>query len=131
MHRTMTGAKIYVGMPSVKAIIGNTLFLGLLDQYLGSCRLKGQQTEQPQDPTRPYYLYEPVPGDYGGQGRFDDSAKNFSTQLWTNLHRDALAAFALLGAMVLTAALWSGSDRRLPAVKAATDPFLSLPLGKV
>jgi hypothetical protein len=101
-----TGARFYVVMPSIKAIIGNKLFPGLLDHFLAPAGFKGQQTEESQDPTRPYNLHEPVPGDHGAHGRFDDRAKNFSPQLWTDLHCDALAAFALLGALVLAASLW-------------------------
>ena len=95
--------EIYVGIPSVEAIIGNKLFPGLLDHYLAHTGYKGQQTDESQDPNQRYNLYEPVPGDHGAHGRFDDRARNFSPQLWTDLHRDSLAAFALLGAAVLAA----------------------------
>ena len=98
--------EIYVGIPSVKAIIGNKLFPGLLDHYLAHTGYKGQQTDEPQDPNQRYNLYEPVPGDHGAHGRFDDRARNFSPQLWTDLHRDSLAAFALLGAVVLAASFF-------------------------
>ena len=98
--------EIYVGIPSVEAIIGNKLFPGLLDHYLAHTAYKGQQTDEPQDPNQRYNLYEPVPGDHGAHGRFDDRARNFSLQLWTDLHRDSLAAFALLGAVVLAASFF-------------------------
>jgi hypothetical protein len=54
--------EIYVGIPSVKAIIGNKLFTGLLDHYLAHSGYKGQQTDEPQDPNQRYNLYEPVLG---------------------------------------------------------------------
>ena len=98
--------EIYVGIPSVKAIIGNKFFPGLLDHYLAHTGYKGQQTDEPQDPNQRYNLYEPVAGDHGAHGRFDDRARNFSPQLWTDLHRDSLAAFALLGAVVLAASFF-------------------------
>ena len=98
--------EIYVGVPSVEAIIGNKLFPGLLDHYLAHTGYKGQQTDEPQDPNQRYNLYEPVPGDHGAHGRFDDRARNFSPQLWTDLHRDSLAVFALLGAVVLAASFF-------------------------
>jgi short-subunit dehydrogenase len=97
--------EIYVGMPSVKAILGNKLFPGLLDHYLAHTGYKSQQTDEPEDPNRPYNLYEPVAGDYGVHGRFDDRARALSPQLWTNLHRDGLATLALFGAAALGAAL--------------------------
>jgi short chain dehydrogenase len=39
-------------------------------------------------------------------GHEHDRARNFSRQLWTDLHRDSLAAFALLGAVVLAASFF-------------------------
>jgi hypothetical protein len=90
--------EIYVGAPSVKAIVGNKLFPGLPDHYLAHTGYQGQQTDEPEDPNRPYNLCAPVPGDHGARGRFDYRARNFSTQLWMDLYRQGLAAFALLGA---------------------------------
>jgi hypothetical protein len=82
--------EIYVGMPTVKAMTGNKLFPGLLDHYVARVGYQGQQTDEPEDPNRPYNLYEPVGGDHGAHGRFDVRACNFSPQLWTDLHRDGL-----------------------------------------
>jgi len=98
--------EIYVGMSTVKAIIGNKLFPGLLDHYLARTGYKGQQTNEPEDLNRPYNLYEPVAGDHGAHGRFDDRAHNFSPQLWTDLHRDGLTALALIGVAALGAAVF-------------------------
>ncbi|HYY31209.1 MAG TPA: SDR family oxidoreductase [Chthoniobacterales bacterium] len=95
--------EIYVGMPSVKAIVANKLFPGLLDHYLAHTGYKSQQTDELEDPHRPYNLYEPVTGDHGAHGRFDDRSRTSSAQLWTDLHRDGLVAFALLGAVALAA----------------------------
>ena len=89
--------EIYVGMPTVKAIVGNKLFPGLLDHYLAHKGYASQQTDEPEDPNRPNNLYEPVTGDYGAHGRFDNRSRNSSPQLWTDLHCDGLAALALIG----------------------------------
>jgi NAD(P)-dependent dehydrogenase (short-subunit alcohol dehydrogenase family) len=99
--------EIYVGISTVKAIIGNRLFPGLLDHYLARTGYKSQQTDEPEDPNRPYNLYEPVAGDFGAHGRFDAQSRNFSPQLWTDLHRDGLAALALLGVAALGAAAFA------------------------
>jgi NAD(P)-dependent dehydrogenase (short-subunit alcohol dehydrogenase family) len=96
--------EIYVGMPTVKAIIGNKFFPGLLDHYLARTGYEGQQTNEPEDPNRPDNLYEPLAGDHGAHGRFDAQARTFSPQLWTDLHRDGLAALALIGLAALGAA---------------------------
>jgi short-subunit dehydrogenase len=89
--------EIFVGLPTVKAIIGNRLFPGALDRYLASTAFEGQQTNDPEDPKRPYNLYEPVGGDRGAHGRFDEIASASSPQLWTNLHRDSLITVILCG----------------------------------
>jgi len=89
--------EIFVGMPTVKAVIGNRLFPGALDRYLANTAFKAQQTEEPEDPNRLFNLYEPVAGDHGVRGRFDKQASTASLQLWTDLHRDSLITVALCG----------------------------------
>jgi short-subunit dehydrogenase len=49
--------EIYVGLPTVIAIIGNKLFPRLGDWYLGRTGVKGQQTGEPADPDKPNNLY--------------------------------------------------------------------------
>jgi hypothetical protein len=93
--------EIYVGLPTVKAIIGNKLFPGLLDHYLAHTGYESQETDEPEDPNRRNNLYEPVAGDHGAHGRFDSRSRNFSPQLWTDLHRDGLAAFILAASLIL------------------------------
>ncbi len=96
-----------VGMPTVVAIYGNKLAPGLGDYYLGWQGYESQQTDEPIDPNRPNNLWEPVPGDHGAHGIFDERASSFSPQLWANMNRGWLTAFAGLGlAGVACAALW-------------------------
>jgi hypothetical protein len=92
--------EIWVGLPTVAAIVGNKLFPGLLDRYLGKTGFKSQQTGEPKDPDSPNNLMEPVPGDRGPHGSFGDRAHAFSPQLWTDLHRSTVA----LGLVALAAA---------------------------
>ncbi len=82
-----TRREIYVGLPTVIAIVGNKLFPRLGDWYLGKTGVKGQQTDEKADPAAPNNLYAPVGGDPGAHGRFDDRAFKRSAQLWTDLHR--------------------------------------------
>jgi short-subunit dehydrogenase len=103
--------EIYVGMPTVIAIIGNKLFPRLGDWYLGKTGVDSQQTDEKADPARPDNLYEPVDGDPGAHGRFDARARGFSPQLWTDLHREWIASGMLL--VVFTAFCgWFFSARR-------------------
>ncbi len=86
--------ELYVGMPTVEAIVGNKIAPGLLDHYLGKTGYDGQQTDQPENPDRPNNLYEPVPGDHGAHGRFDDRSSAQCKQLWATKNRGALALAA-------------------------------------
>jgi hypothetical protein len=44
----------------------------------------------------PANLYEPVPGDYAAHGRFDDEARAYSWELFTDRHRNAAYGAAVL-----------------------------------
>jgi len=53
--------EIYVGLPTVEAIVGNKIFPGLLDHYLAWTGIDGQQTGERKDPNQPDNLFEQVP----------------------------------------------------------------------
>lgn len=78
--------EIYVGLPTVEAIIGNKIVPGLLDQYLGRTSYASQQTSEPEDPERPDNLWKPLAGDHGAHGVFDNRAKSKSYETWATLH---------------------------------------------
>jgi hypothetical protein len=71
-------------------------------------------------PARPCNLLDPVAGDHGARGRFDDRARAFSPQLWTDLHRDGVMVFVLLGALSLGSILFG---RTLLLSSTATESF--------
>jgi len=87
--------EIYVGLPTVEAVVGNKLFPGLLDHYLGRTGFDSQQTKEPKDPDQPDNLFHPVPGDHGAHGSFDSRSSNTSLQLWTDKHRTFLGICGL------------------------------------
>jgi NAD(P)-dependent dehydrogenase (short-subunit alcohol dehydrogenase family) len=95
--------ELYVGWPTVKAIIGNKLAPWYADRVLARMGYKAQQTDEPADPERPHNLWEPVDEreDHGAHGVFGARARGFSPQLWANTHR-GLLAFA--GAGIASAA---------------------------
>ena len=97
--------EIYVGLPTVIAIIGNKLFPRLGDLYLGKTGVKGQGTKEKADPNAPNNLYEPVGGDPGAHGRFDARAYAHSPQLWTSLHRDWIIGGLLAGCVIAAGAV--------------------------
>ncbi len=84
--------EIFVGMPTVQAILANRLVPGLLDWYLGKTGYDAQQHNGPVDPNRAYNLWEPVDAeeDRGAHGTFDDRATDSSPELWASIHRHLL-----------------------------------------
>ena len=98
--------EIYVGIPSVYTIVGNKLAPGLVERYLARSAVSGQLSQQPLEPSRPYNLFEPVSGDHGAHGPYNQSAHTRSPQLFLTKHRRALAAAtaaAAAGAAALAA----------------------------
>ena len=95
--------EVYVGWPTVKAIVGNKLVPGFADRYLARKGYESQQYDGLADPHRPDNLWEPVPGDHGAHGSFDEQAKAHSPQLWATTHRGLLALLGggLAGALLM------------------------------
>ncbi|HKA52238.1 MAG TPA: SDR family oxidoreductase [Candidatus Binatia bacterium] len=96
--------ELYMGWPTVKAIIGNKIVPGLADWYLARTGYEAQQTDEPADPNRPHNLWEPVAGDHGAHGVFDERATDRSAQLWATTHRGwlTLAGVGLAGLAYLS-----------------------------
>ena len=87
--------EVWVGWPTVKAILGSKFIPGLLDHYLARIGYEAQQTDQRIDPARPDNLFAPLPGDYGAHGRFDAGAHRSSVQFWLTRHRKWVGAAAI------------------------------------
>jgi hypothetical protein len=103
--------EISVGGPTFGAIWANKIASGLLDRYLGWTGYDSQQTDEPVDPDRRDNLWEPVPGDHGAHGRFDERSTDFSLQAWLNQRLPLVVALAAAGAaVVLGAARGARSD---------------------
>jgi len=95
--------ELYVGWPTVKAVVGDKVAPGFADWYLSKAGYDAQQTDEPISPARRDNLWEPVPGDHGARGQFDERASDSSTQLWATTHR-GLFALAGVGALIGAAA---------------------------
>ena len=91
--------QIWVGFPTVKAILANRIAPGLLDRYLAKSGYAGQLTDQPSNPDAPGNLFEPVAGAYGAHGRFDNRARMGGWEVFTSRHRDAARVAAFAGAV--------------------------------
>jgi hypothetical protein len=90
--------ELWVGGNTVGIIMANGLAPWLGDLFLGRTNVDAQQADQPIDPGRPDYLYEPLPGDRGAHGIFDDEAKTRSLQMTLNRRRRGLTLAAGLAA---------------------------------
>ena len=95
----------WVGWPAVEAILGTRFLAAYLDRKLASDAYAGQESPKPLAPGRRDNLYQPLPGDHGAHGRFDDQALDFSAELWLATHRPVLAAIAVV---VVALLLWLG-----------------------
>jgi len=86
----------WVGGSTALAIVGNRIAPWFADWYLAKTAIKGQQTDHTADEHRKRtdYLFEPVPGDHGSHGSFDDEAKRHSPQALLSRHRGAAVAGA-------------------------------------
>jgi len=108
--------ELYVGSSTVEAILGTKVAPGLLDRYLAKTGYSGQQTDEPANPNRPNNLWEPLPGDRGAHGSFDNRAQDWSLQLWATKNQNSLALVGLgvLAGMGLVAFMES-KDRNQPS----------------
>ena len=83
--------EVFVGWPSVKAVIANKIFPQLLDRMLAKQGYTGQITPEPLPPDACANLYEPCDVNPGAHGRFDHLAKRTSYQWWVTRHRTLVA----------------------------------------
>jgi NAD(P)-dependent dehydrogenase (short-subunit alcohol dehydrogenase family) len=79
--------EMYVGYPTVEAIIGDKIAPGFADWYLARNGYDAQQTTEPVESDRRDNLWQPVPGDHGAHGTFGDRAITSSPQLWISKNR--------------------------------------------
>ena len=94
--------ELNIGYPAVQAIWGDKLAPSIVDRVLAGSGYESQQTDEPEDAGRAHNLWDPVPGDAGAHGAFDDRAKGSSWQLWANTHRGTLAVAGAVGAAALS-----------------------------
>ncbi|MEO8883495.1 MAG: SDR family oxidoreductase [Devosia sp.] len=92
---------VWVGWPTVKAILANRIAPGLIDRYLASAGYSGQLADLPTDPDAPGNLFEPVTGDYSAHGRFDDQARDHSWEMFTDRHKATFFGVAAIGLAVV------------------------------
>jgi len=99
---------LWVGWPTVKAIVANGISALAVDHYLGRKGVKSQLLDEPLPQGRRDNLFEPVPGDHGAHGAFDGRAQPVSRQLEASLHRRVITAAVAGGTLALRTLRYSG-----------------------
>jgi NAD(P)-dependent dehydrogenase (short-subunit alcohol dehydrogenase family) len=87
--------ELWVGGPSIQAILATRVAPGLLDLYLAAQGYAGQMSDEPAREGAPDNLFTPVSGDHGADGRFGAIASASSPALWASKHRSGLLAGGL------------------------------------
>jgi NAD(P)-dependent dehydrogenase (short-subunit alcohol dehydrogenase family) len=100
-----------VGWGAQKLLWGQKLSPRAGDLVLLRNGWKGQHTEELKPTDSPDNLFQPLPGDPGAHGRFDDRSRASTAWTWLRLHRRAVGAALGLGTMGLLA---SRSGRFFP-----------------
>jgi NAD(P)-dependent dehydrogenase (short-subunit alcohol dehydrogenase family) len=93
----------YVGGTTAVSIAVDKIVPGFFDRYLGRQGYEAQQYDGSADPNQPDNLFEPLPGDYGAHGDFDERASSWSIQYWLSRHRPWL----ILGGALMAGAFAS------------------------
>ena len=93
--------EIWVGYPTVQAILANRIAPGLIDKYLARTGYSSQLSDEDIGPNAPNNLFEPVPGNYAAHGRFDMRSRSGSWEMFTDRHRAAFWAAAGIGAVAV------------------------------
>jgi NAD(P)-dependent dehydrogenase (short-subunit alcohol dehydrogenase family) len=91
----------YVGGTTAVSIVADKIVPGLFDRYLGRQGYEAQQYDGRADPNQPNNLFEPLPGDYGAHGDFDERASSWSIQHWLSRHR----LWLIFGGVVMASAV--------------------------
>src|SRR6185503_18166294 len=87
--------EVWVGMPSLKAIVATMVAPGILDRFLARKGYDGQLSSEPQTADRPGNLLAPGIG-HSTHGRFDHGARTSAVRLNPAILRATAAALLIL-----------------------------------
>ncbi len=93
--------EMYIGFNNAVIIIGNKFFPGIGDRYLAKNGYDSQLTDEKEDKNRKFNLWEPVEGDFGVHGEFDDKATKESKYLFVDIHRTAFVIGSTLFLVII------------------------------
>lgn len=92
---------LYVGWPSLEAVLGNMVLPRFLDRYLARKAWDGQFSDEPLSADRIDNLHQPVPVNRGAHGRFDSEARSTSWAFALARHRSTLSLLAAISGAAL------------------------------
>src|SRR5262245_34220797 len=99
-----------VGWGAQKLLWGQKLSPRTGDRILLRNGWRGQHTEQLKPTDSPDSLFEPLPGDPGARGRFEERSRDSTAWTWLRLHRGLIGTGLGLG----TIGLLAGLQGRIP-----------------
>jgi NAD(P)-dependent dehydrogenase (short-subunit alcohol dehydrogenase family) len=104
----------WVGFPTYGTILGSRFAPPLMEWYLARTNVKAQQAPDLDPPSDRMNLWNPVAGDAGAHGDFDDRSHEHSPILAASLHRVPAVTGAVAGIVGLAAAVQAlrGKGRR-------------------
>ncbi len=114
--------EMWVGMPTVAAIVGQKFIPGLLDRYLGRTGYQSQQYDGALPPGHRDNVFDPVDDDrdFGAHGDFDSRASAGSLELQLSIYRNWILAGGAAALAVLLRPRSKKNERRV-----ATDNSLA------
>lgn len=92
-----TPRELWVGLPTIKAVLATMLLPGWLDRLASGRAWQGQMTAEPANPDREGNLFQPPPGDPGAHGRFGPRSRSRSMAVSGTQAKTLAAAAAALG----------------------------------
>jgi short-subunit dehydrogenase len=102
--------EVWVGFPTVMAIMAGRFAPRLVDHYLARAGYSGQLTNEPASPNAPGNLFQSVAGNWGAEGRFVKQERQTSLQMLANRHRASTTGVLLaVGGLV---GMWCGLRSR-------------------
>jgi NADP-dependent 3-hydroxy acid dehydrogenase YdfG len=93
--------EVWVGLPTVQAIVANKLCPALMDYYMAKRAFEGQFEKPSSVHDKPGNLFRPVPGFHKAEGHFSDRQKNEVRWISTSWRRE----LAMLAAGLIILAL--------------------------
>lgn len=89
--------ELWVGLPTIKAILANRIAPGFADRYLARTGYTGQRTDAAKSSDAPSNLFAPVAGQQGARGDFSQEARAASWEMFGAEHRYAALALGVIG----------------------------------